>query len=450
MITLTLLHPVQATPVQSWTFEHESVVRIGRAVDNHVVLYSAVVSRHHVELRRSGLHWEVVNLGTNGTYLDGKRVQQASLNDGGILRLARSGPNIQIRIGPSSQPPPPNTRMDTIPEQYVDPSKMTVGGVSTEMETRAQSATQAQDVDDLDEESDRGFHVVGHLPLEFLGEYQPTCTHLNATPDHAFCPDCGQPLQPVQTVGPYHIIQPLGVDHSYLAWRAGRPVVLKTLPESATAANLVTFRHQARQLCRVERPNLPKFFEAFSVNGHPYLSVEMVYGQTLQTWVNEHGPLGLAEVCQALRPICHLLDEMHQEHPPIIHQQVHPRNLIRPLGSPSNADWVLVGWGYVPVITGETGTMVANAGYIAPEQQSGHPQPASDLYALGATLVYLLTGYEPDAYVRWGVKEYRMYAEDIPRLDLAEAEIINKLTHPEPEQRFQTATQALLKLEALV
>ena len=99
MITLTLLHPVQSTPVQSWSFENDPVVRIGRAVDNHVVLYSAVVSRYHVEVRLTDNQWEVVNLGTNGTYLDGKRVHQAPLLTGNIMRLARSGPNIQISIG---------------------------------------------------------------------------------------------------------------------------------------------------------------------------------------------------------------------------------------------------------------------------------------------------------------------------------------------------------------
>ncbi len=99
VITLTLLHPVQSTPVQSWTFEDEPVIKIGRAVDNQVVLYSAVVSRHHIELRRSGPDWEVINLGTNGTYLDGKRVHQSPLSDGGTLRLGRSGPNLQVRVG---------------------------------------------------------------------------------------------------------------------------------------------------------------------------------------------------------------------------------------------------------------------------------------------------------------------------------------------------------------
>ncbi|WP_204141149.1 FHA domain-containing protein [Halomicronema sp. CCY15110] len=98
MITLSLLHPLNKKPVQHWTFEEDSVIRIGRSTENQVVLYSAVVSRHHVELRQTDAGWEIVNLGTNGTYLDGKRVAQAAAEDGMVIRLARSGPNIQINI----------------------------------------------------------------------------------------------------------------------------------------------------------------------------------------------------------------------------------------------------------------------------------------------------------------------------------------------------------------
>jgi eukaryotic-like serine/threonine-protein kinase len=99
VITLSLLHPVKQTPVQVWSFPNESVVRIGRSSDNQVVLYSAVVSRYHVELRRNGALWEVVNVGTNGTYLDGKRINQMTIADGAVIRLARSGPNIQVNLG---------------------------------------------------------------------------------------------------------------------------------------------------------------------------------------------------------------------------------------------------------------------------------------------------------------------------------------------------------------
>ena len=98
MITLTLLHPLQSVAVQSWTFNDESSIKIGRATNNEVVLYSAVVSRHHVEIKKSGEEWEVVNVGSNGTYVDGKRVEQTKAVDGMIFRLASSGPKILIKI----------------------------------------------------------------------------------------------------------------------------------------------------------------------------------------------------------------------------------------------------------------------------------------------------------------------------------------------------------------
>jgi pSer/pThr/pTyr-binding forkhead associated (FHA) protein len=98
VITLTLIHPLESLPPQSWTFEGESIIRIGRASDNHVVLYSAVVSRHHVEVRRVTPGWEIVSLGANGTYINGEKILQSGVSDGVIFRLARSGPQIQIHL----------------------------------------------------------------------------------------------------------------------------------------------------------------------------------------------------------------------------------------------------------------------------------------------------------------------------------------------------------------
>lgn len=104
MITLTLLHPLQSVAVQSWSFHDEPSIKIGRATDNEVVLYSAVVSRHHVEVRKSGDdEWEVVNIGSNGTYIDGKRMEQTPALDGMIFRLASSGPKILIKIESDSE-----------------------------------------------------------------------------------------------------------------------------------------------------------------------------------------------------------------------------------------------------------------------------------------------------------------------------------------------------------
>jgi pSer/pThr/pTyr-binding forkhead associated (FHA) protein len=104
VITLILLHPLHSTPIQNWTFTDESVIRVGRATDNDVVLYSAVVSRKHIELRQINGNWEIVSLGANGTFIDDRRITKMPVRDGITIRLAQSGPQIQIRLGVVSTP----------------------------------------------------------------------------------------------------------------------------------------------------------------------------------------------------------------------------------------------------------------------------------------------------------------------------------------------------------
>lgn len=108
VITLTLLHPLKETPVQHWKFNPESVIRIGRSTDNEVVLYSAVVSRRHIEIRRTESSWVLFSLGANGTYINGNKITKVSVEDGMIIRLASSGPQIQIKLSTVE----PGVRMD--------------------------------------------------------------------------------------------------------------------------------------------------------------------------------------------------------------------------------------------------------------------------------------------------------------------------------------------------
>lgn len=96
MIVLNLINSI---PAQNWTFVAEDVIRIGRGTDNHVVLFSAVVSRHHAEISRSeGGDWQLVNISANGTYIDGEAIKTITVVDGMVIRLATSGPKIQIKI----------------------------------------------------------------------------------------------------------------------------------------------------------------------------------------------------------------------------------------------------------------------------------------------------------------------------------------------------------------
>ncbi len=102
MITLTLLHPLKSIPVQKWNFKPNTVIRVGRANNNNVVLYSAVVSRHHVEIRPRGNDWALISLGSNGTFVSGRKINKVLVKHGMVIRLASSGPKIRITLEESN------------------------------------------------------------------------------------------------------------------------------------------------------------------------------------------------------------------------------------------------------------------------------------------------------------------------------------------------------------
>jgi pSer/pThr/pTyr-binding forkhead associated (FHA) protein len=99
-VTAIVLNLINSIPAQSWSFDPDKIVRVGRATDNNVILFSAVVSRHHVEVRpvSDGGGWEIVNLSSNGTYIDGEPIDRQAVTDGVIFRLATSGPKIQVNF----------------------------------------------------------------------------------------------------------------------------------------------------------------------------------------------------------------------------------------------------------------------------------------------------------------------------------------------------------------
>ncbi|MDX2099004.1 MAG: type IV pilin-like G/H family protein, partial [Leptolyngbyaceae cyanobacterium bins.59] len=95
---------------------------------------------------------------------------------------------------------------------------------------------------------------------------------------------------------------------------------------------------------------------------------------------------------------------------------------------------------------GATFTVVGTGGYVPPEQLWGRAVPASDLYALGATLIHLMTGVAPSELPQ---KQMRLQFRDYISLHPAFAHWLERLTHPASEQRFAQAGAALQDLEAI-
>ena len=100
VITISLLDPVRGDAVQTWEFDGASVVRIGRAKTNDVILTDERVSRMHGEFTRTGGGWSILPLGRNGIAISGCAITGATpVGPETVLRLAANGPYLEFRVG---------------------------------------------------------------------------------------------------------------------------------------------------------------------------------------------------------------------------------------------------------------------------------------------------------------------------------------------------------------
>lgn len=104
-IKVTLHQPGTDEPIDVWTFENRSYIKIGRAADNDVILANSLVSRRHIELKYAFSLWKLENVGANGIFLDGQQVELGWVRTNGTeIRVGQSGPILKLWPDTSQEP----------------------------------------------------------------------------------------------------------------------------------------------------------------------------------------------------------------------------------------------------------------------------------------------------------------------------------------------------------
>ncbi|GEM_PF-6225539 len=155
------------------------------------------------------------------------------------------------------------------------------------------------------------------------------------------------------------------------------------------------FEREARTLRSLNHPQIPGYLDFFvnDSNGEErlYLVMEYVSGDTLEQLTNKQ-KFNEQDVIAIAKKVTNILEYLHSFSPQIIHRDIKPKNLIQTPDSTIK----LVDFGSVAdKIMHEmrmSFTMVGTFGFAAPELCYGKPMPASDIYSLGVTLVWLLSG----------------------------------------------------------
>lgn len=178
--------------------------------------------------------------------------------------------------------------------------------------------------------------------------------------------------------------------------REGRVVAIKRFDvRGATSWKDVELaEREARVLQSLSHPKLPAYIDHFEEDGALYLVMEKVEGESLAAFRKRGAVMGDEQVFRLLRDASDVLDYLHGRVPPVIHRDLKPGNVIlRPDGS-----FAFVDFGAVRDKLRPRGgsTVVGTFGYMAPEQLQGRALPASDVYAIGATALTLLTDSEPE------------------------------------------------------
>lgn len=161
------------------------------------------------------------------------------------------------------------------------------------------------------------------------------------------------------------------------------------------------FEREVKTLQSIDHPAVPKYLDYFELetelgNGFA-LAQTYINAKTLQEWSEAGRIFSEADIKAIAEQLLEIMNYLHSLHPPVIHRDIKPSNILlgdRSGNSPGKV--YLVDFGSVQTVTQSgTITIVGTYGYMPPEQFAGQTTPASDLYSLGATLVYLLTKTHP-------------------------------------------------------
>ncbi len=262
-------------------------------------------------------------------------------------------------------------------------------------------------------------------------------------------------LQLDQVIGDrYQLRQRLGQNAGRQTWlaidqqsQALVVVKLLTFSDQVQWEDLRLFEREAHILKHLHHPRIPSYRDYFRIDDRLLwfgLVQDYIPGRSLKQAMVEGDVLTEAELRIIAANILNILVYLHSLNPPVLHRDIKPSNLIW-----GEDDYIyLIDFGAVQdraAREGATFTVVGTFGYAPLEQFGGRATPASDLYALGATLIHLATGIAPADLPQ---QDGRLQFAHLTQLNPGLVRWLSKLTEPNLSDRYKTARAALSALQA--
>ena len=266
------------------------------------------------------------------------------------------------------------------------------------------------------------------------------------------------------TLGPYQIIDSIGrggMGHVFKGQHSmlGRVEAVKVLPKAKNSPEAIAaFQREIRAQAQLDHPNLVRVSYA-GQDGDTYFFVnEFVPGTDLRRLLRANGPLTMEQAATIISQAAEALDYAHARG--IVHRDIKPGNLlVMPSGRTKVTDLGLAGYfhGDEAVDDPRSGKIVGTADYLAPEaiRSPTEIRPESDIYALGCTLYYAVTGKVPFPGGRTADK-LRRHCEEPPitprrinpQLSDAFLEVVADMMEKRVDRRISSAREVVTRLAA--
>jgi serine/threonine-protein kinase len=290
----------------------------------------------------------------------------------------------------------------------------------------------------------------------------PVCPNPENLAETELCQACGAKLLLRDRYRVLYALGQGGFGATFLAKDEGLPgqpqCVIKQLRPTASAPHVLQmardlFQREAQTLGRIgNHPQIPRLLDYFEANQEFYLVQEYVSGSTLQQEVKRSGAFSEAGVKQFLSEILPILQYIHSHQ--VIHRDIKPANLIR---RSHDCKLVLIDFGAVKNQvdsaaaslsdqTALTAYAIGTPGFAPPEQMAMRPVYASDLYALGITCIYLLTGKSPKDLDYDAATGEMLWQKQVHTSDHFSG-VLKKMLEVSVRHRFQSANEILRALD---
>jgi serine/threonine protein kinase len=262
-------------------------------------------------------------------------------------------------------------------------------------------------------------------------------------------------------LGPYWMIDSIGRGGMGQVFKArhevlDRVVAVKVLPRSkSTPESVADFTREIQVLAKLDHPNLVRALDAGEDGNVCYLVTEYVPGTDLRKLVRRHGPMSMQAAAGVISQVAAGLQHAHEQG--MVHRDVKPGNVL--VTASGNAK--LSDLGLASPLGGDArddarfGKIVGTADYLSPDhiQAPWNPTPAWDIYSLGCTLYYAVTGKVPfpGGTIADKVRAARELRPLDPRrlnaaLTVPFVELMADMMAKDPAERIQTAGAVIARL----